>query len=227
MANTACPSCGAELRFRSVVTIYTVCSFCGSMVIRSGLTLEAIGRVASLPEDISPWQIGTTLYYGNRTFTLIGRYRVGWADGAWTEWFMDDGSTQGWLADAQGFLSVAFEHDIPPALASAPWPLLGAEITIDGKVYVVSDLKQATCLGSEGELPFAARAGLAVQYADMIGRPAGFASLEQTADGRQLFVGASVTYEELRFTNLRPIEDWIPPRQSTRLAGDPQFPPGP
>ena len=227
MVDTACPSCGAELRFRSSVSIYTVCAYCGSMVVRSGLAVEAIGRMASLPEDISPLQIGTTLIHDNRHFTLLGRYRMGWADGAWTEWFMDDGSTQGWLAHAQGFLSVAFEQTLPPALAAAPWPALGDAITVNDRVCHVTDLKLATCIGSEGELPFRAIPGRVVHYADMTGQLAGFASLEESDDGRQLYAGVNVTFDELRFDNLRPIDGWAPPLLDALRAGDPQFPPHP
>jgi hypothetical protein len=227
MADFTCPSCGGELRFRSPVSVYVVCSWCGSMVIRTGLAVEAIGRMASLPDDISPLQPGTTLQYANRQFTLMGRYRMGWADGAWTEWFMDDGTSQGWLAHAQGFLSVAFEHPMPPALAAAPWPALGDAVTVDGKVYRVSDLKQATCTGSEGELPFAAVPGRVVSYADMTGSAASFASLEQSEDGPRLYIGANVTFDELRFENLRSIEGWTAPSMGTGRAGDPQFPPPP
>jgi Domain of unknown function (DUF4178) len=226
-ASPSCPSCGAELRFRSSVSIYTVCSYCGSMVIRSGPAVEAIGKMALLPEDISPLQVGTTLIHADRHFTLLGRYRMGWADGAWTEWFMDDGSSQAWLAHAQGFLSVAFEHELPPALAAAPWPALGDELTVDANTYRVTDLKQATCIGSEGELPFAAIPGRVVHYADMTGRSAGFASLEQSDDGRQLYTGMNVGFEGLRFDNLRPVEDWTPPVAGPARARDPQFPPRP
>jgi hypothetical protein len=225
MAQFACPSCGAELRFQSSVSVYTVCASCGSMVMRTDVAVEAIGRMASLPEDISPLQVGTSLVYAGHHYTLLGRSRMGWADGAWTEWFMDDGSQQAWLTDAQGFLSVSFERPIPPDIT--PPLKLGSELTLYGNIYRVTDLKQATCVGSEGELPFAAPAGRVVHYTDMTGPFAGFAGLEESDDGRQLYVGENVTFDDLTFANLRPIEGWTLPRPGGRLAGDPQFPPAP
>jgi DNA-directed RNA polymerase subunit RPC12/RpoP len=208
----ACPSCGAELRFSAAASIYIVCSYCGSMVVRGDRTLESIGRVASLPEDISPLQIGTTLRYRDQRYTLLGRYWMGWADGVWTEWFMDDGTSQGWLAHAQGFFSVAFEHAMLPSLETAPWPAAGMEIIIDDLSYRVTDLKSAKCIASEGELPFAAKPQLMIGYADMLSSSGGFATLEETEGARSLFVGQNVDFDDLHFANLRPLEGWTPPR---------------
>jgi Domain of unknown function (DUF4178) len=218
---STCPSCGAELRFRSSVSVYAVCASCGSMVVRAGVSVEAIGQMAALPDDISPLQIGTRLVHAGRDYTLLGRVRMAWQDGAWTEWFMDTGAIQGWLTDAQGFLSVSFEQPVPSTIAASPG--LGDQITLDDRTYRVADLKQATCIGSEGELPFAAPRGRTAHYTDMVSQSAGFASLEDSDEGRQLYVGENVTFDDLRFDNLRPIDGWTRPR--TPMVGDPQLPP--
>ena len=82
-------------------------------------------------------------------------------------------------------------------------------------------------VGSEGELPFAAPAGRVVHYTDMTGPFAGFAGLEESDDGRRLYIGENVTFDDLTFANLRPVEGWTLPRPGGRLAGDPQFSPAP
>ncbi len=225
MPPSSCPSSGAAQRFRSSVSVYVVCASCGSMVVRSDVAVEAIGRMASLPDDISPLQIGTKLAHAGRLYILLGRTRMSWDDGAWTEWFMDDGTVQGWLTDAQGFLSVSFEQPLPPRLATAAWPVLGDAVTLEAKVYRVSDLKQATCIGREGELPFAAPRGRTARYADMISQSAGFASLEESGEGRRLYAGAYVSFDELHFDALRPVDGWTRPGPGD--PGDPQFPPAP
>jgi hypothetical protein len=227
MLATTCPSCGAELHFRSSVTVSAVCASCGSLVLRTDVKVEAIGAMASLPDDISPLQVGTDLTIGGRRYTILGRVRMYWADGAWNEWFMDDGATPGWLIEAQGFFSVAFPLPMPPGFATNPWPALGTAITIDGVTYHVTDLKQATCAGSEGELPFTAPRGRQVRYADLTGADGGFAGLEEAEDGRTLYVGRNIHFDDVAFNNLRGVEGWIAPAGDARLAGDPEYSPGP
>jgi hypothetical protein len=227
MPATTCPSCGTELHFRSPVAVYAVCASCGSMVVRSDVTVEAIGTMASLPNDISPLRIGTDLTIDSRRYKLLGRIRMYWADGAWNEWFMDDGAAQGWLIEAQGFLSVAFPLALPPGFATAPWPALGTEIPVDGGMYRVTDLKQATCAGSEGELPFTAPRGRQVRYADLTSEAGSFAGLEEAEDGRRLYAGRNLHFDDVAFGNLRDVEGWTPPQAGARRTGDPEYSPGP
>ena len=68
-----CPSCGAEVVFNSNHSVYAVCKYCHSMIVRHDLDVEAIGTMASLPEDMSPFQIGTEGYYQGTHFSLVGR----------------------------------------------------------------------------------------------------------------------------------------------------------
>ena len=99
-----CPSCGAEVTFQSAHTVFTVCKYCQSTLVRKDLKLEDLGKMAQLKDDPTPLQLGTS---GKRKgeFTLIGRVRVEWERGFWNEWYLrfDDGR-EGWLADAQGFI---------------------------------------------------------------------------------------------------------------------------
>lgn len=232
----SCPSCGADIPFRSSFSVYAVCASCGSTVVRGDRDVSLIGEMADLPDDVSPLQVGTGFTHAGRACTLLGRTRMGWADGAWTEWFFDGGSAQGWLTEAQGFLSVSFERPVPPELASGRLPALGALVPIGGESYRVSDLKRATCIGSEGELPFTAPRGRSATYADMVGRASvagraeagggagGFASIEDSAEGRRLYVGTYADFDGLRFTNLREVEGWTPPRHGIDASLDPSVP---
>ena len=196
------------------------------MGVRSDVSVAAIGTMASLPDDISPLRIGTGLVVDDRAYVVLGRIRMYWADGAWNEWFIDDGTTPGWLVEAQGFFSVAFPLPLPPVLVDAPWPVLGATLDLGGTIYRVSDLKEATCRGSEGELPFAAPSGRVVRYADLNSPAGGFVSLEDSDEGRRFSSGANVHGDDLGFSNLRPVEGWVEPPRRARSDGDPEFPPG-
>lgn len=231
MQKCNCPSCGAEIVFQSSVSVSCVCSYCRSLVVRHDKDLEAIGKVAELPQDISPFQLGTSGIYKNIHFSLIGRMKIGWEDGNWNEWFMytDDGK-KGWLAEAQGTLAISFEKDIPTGgtvgtvaldmLRSTSTthvnithaeavPSLGKYLIIDKKPFMVVDKKKATCIASEGELPLATPDGRTTTSIDLLGDDGAFAGIEFDASGRaRLFVGEYIEFDKLKFSNLRELEGW-------------------
>ncbi|MGI4946714.1 MAG: DUF4178 domain-containing protein [Janthinobacterium lividum] len=216
----ACPSCGAAIPFRSSVSVYAVCASCGSTVLRSDRDVHAIGSVADLPAEMTPLQVGTELEWQGARYTLAGRLRVAWQDGAWNEWFMVAGDSAGWLADAQGFLSVAFAQpmDQVPDLVAGALPAFGDTLTIAGRPFRVTDVKDAVCVGSEGELPFRAAIGRRATYLDMVDPTGGFASIEATTDGVELYRGEYVRFDALGLRNLRALDGWAPP--ANRSAPD-------
>lgn len=227
-----CPSCGAEITFQSSVSVSCVCPYCRSLVVRHDKDVEAIGKMAELPDDISPFQIGTAGKFKNVSFTLIGRMKIGWHDGSWNEWFMfsDDGR-KGWLAEAQGFLAVSFEVEggLNPdneralkehigKMENSPWDssaesssALGLLIVIQNKHFEVADVKQAECIGSEGELPFTAPKGRKTTSIDLLGKNGEFAGIEYDDSGKpRLFVGEYAEFDDLKFSNLRELPGWKP-----------------
>ncbi|MFN8550968.1 MAG: hypothetical protein U0103_05715 [Candidatus Obscuribacterales bacterium] len=68
MLTLSCPSCGANVDFKSKASLYAVCSFCKSSLVRHDVDLEKIGTVSDLVDDLSPIQIGTTGTFGNDKF---------------------------------------------------------------------------------------------------------------------------------------------------------------
>ena len=110
MTDIACPSCGAPVPFRSSLSVSAVCPYCQSLLVRNDLAVEDLGKVAALPRDMTPFQVGTDAYDGDSRITLVGRLRLGWDDGFWNEWFfVSDGGRKGWLAEAQGTFAISFE----------------------------------------------------------------------------------------------------------------------
>ncbi len=246
-----CPSCAAEVVFQSSLSVYAVCKYCNSMIVRRDVDVESIGTMAALPDDMSPLQIGTGGFYNDLRFTIIGRMKIGWDDGVWNEWFLytDDGR-RGWLAEAQGSYGISFElDDLLPEEANAsltdfilqyengsarttlsnenPDSLLnkvsgfikkkltgkiefglGKYFELNGKKLKVSDIKRATCIGSEGELPFTAPKGRQTLSVDLTGGNGEFACIEMLDGKQRIYVGNYVEWDELRCDNLRPLEGW-------------------
>lgn len=212
-----CPSCGAEVVFSSSLSVYAVCKYCSSMIVRHDLDVESIGTMAALPEDMSPFQLGSEGYYLGQHFTLVGRMKMGWEDGSWNEWFMatDDGR-KGWLAEAQGFYSICFETDAPPLdfavraiqQQKKDVAFLGSSLVLDKCKLNVVDTKKASCIGSEGELPLAAPQGRMVVSVDLMGAHGEFASVEIETGKQRAYIGRYVDWKEMRCSNIRSFDGW-------------------
>jgi hypothetical protein len=204
-----CPSCGAELVFRSRVSVCVVCSFCRTLSVRHDLDLEAHGKVALLQEDASLLQLGVRGNYKGDPFTLVGRLHLEWEDGYWDEWFADCHSGKpGWLGEAQGFYMMSFET---PSKGFDPGPgglLPGRTLQLQGKDYEVDDVKDVTCTVCEGELPFAPPLGRKYQSIDLTGPGRSFANLDSSGEGFKLYLGEYLDFDKFQFQGLRKMEGW-------------------
>jgi hypothetical protein len=214
-----CPSCAAQVVFQASLSVYAVCRYCSSMVVRRDLDVESIGSMAMLPDDMSPLQLGTGGLYRGRAFSLIGRIKASWENGFWNEWFMmlDDGCNA-WLAEAQGFYAVSFLYKEVEAKAasgkktaspkSERKPKIGSFRQFKDRRYRAVDIKEVRCVGSEGELPFSAPCGRKTTSVDYLGEDGEFACVEIDADEERIYIGHYVDWNELRCTNLRQLEGW-------------------
>lgn len=180
------------------------------MVVRHDVNVEAIGEMAALPPDLSPLRIGTKGEFDGLGFTLIGRGRLAHEEGSWSEWcaLFGDGR-YGWVAEAQGFYMVSFETPHPPEFPSKPGGLpVGRQVEIEEQTFKVVDRKETHCIGSEGELPFVAVKSRAAMSIDLTGPGGGFACAEYGDNETRFFVGRYAQYNELKFSDLRPVPGW-------------------
>lgn len=205
----SCPNCGAPLKFQSRVSIYTTCTFCRSTVVRHDMDLKTLGKVAELLNDMSPFQVGTAGRYKGKGFTLLGRVKVVYDKGMWSEWWavFDDG-TEGWLAEAQGFYMMSEAIDPGPIKSPDDLSAVGRELPIGDTTYRIDDVKQVRYAGSEGELPFIyepTKKGVSVDLRAPGGK---FASILFGMGETQLFVGHYLKFAEFQFTNLRVLDGW-------------------
>ncbi len=165
--------------------------------------------MAELPQDLSPLQIGTKGHFDGRAFTLIGRLRLHWQDGSWSEWCADFGQGKiGWVAEAMGFYMVSFEQKAAELDGMHDAPAAGTRLKIAGDSWLVNDVKRAKCIAAEGELPFAVQAGAERVGVDLTGPQGNFGSIEITAAGNTFFKGHYAQFEELNFTELRKVPGW-------------------
>lgn len=205
---------------RSAALPYVTCGYCQTLIRREGDGIEAIGKVAVLPFDVSPFQLGSAIGWRGARFTLVGRVRWGWEDGSWNEWFAEgtDGAHR-WLGEAMGSFLISEERpdllDLAPIRAfAAGEPLYpGATVMIGESLFEASDVKQATCLGSEGDLPFATAIGTAITSVDFRSPGGAALSLQREADGASAWLGEYLELGQLAPANLRAIEGWAIPAE--------------
>ncbi len=206
-----CPNCGAKVTFQSSVAVFAVCPFCRSTVVRKDVAVEQLGKMAELPPDLSPLQIGTRGSFDGQAFTLVGRVRLRWEEGSWTEWCAWFGDQRyGWVAEAQGFFMVSFEYAPPDDLPSRGDLVPGTTLTFADREYRVVDIKENHCIGTEGELPFVAAAGREGVTVDCMGDGGAFACVEYSDAGARLYLGRYARLNELEVTDLRPVPGWTP-----------------
>lgn len=207
----SCPACGGEVSFQSVSSVFSVCPYCRMMLVRSDLNIESYGKMAELPVDSSVLQIGASGKYQNKSFTLVGRLRQSWSDGFWNEWYaLFDDSSEGWLAEAQGFYMISF-----PAPELEKWAPQrgdlrpGKMIEIPQKyVLEVDDVKEATCVGAEGELPFRSPKGRKNLSVDLSGQNNLFGTIDYSEDGVRFYLGSYVDFDDLKLQGLRELNGW-------------------
>jgi hypothetical protein len=206
-----CPSCGAPVEFSSSISVFAVCSYCGSSLVRHDMNLEDLGKMAQLAEDTSPIQIGTIGKYKNLTFHVVGRVKVGWEQGEWNEWYVafEDGRF-GWLADAQGDFGVCFALNPVPAVPTADAIGVGSKVSLaEGQSFSVSDIKTAIYRGSEGELPFRAMPGRTSKSVDLNNEQGGFATIDYSEqEGVAVYVGEWLDTESFKIKKNINLNDW-------------------
>lgn len=208
MIKLNCTSCGAEVQFRSKASVFAVCSFCKSTLVRQDMNLELLGKMADLQFDMSPIQLGTSGKYEGKSFDVIGRLKVDYPDGFWNEWYtiFNDGQT-GWLAEAQGFLAICFSRNdikIPEVLNLHA----GVEVPFDDKLFRVEEKRKVTCSYSEGELPVNAVRGRESVSVDFATEHGDMATIEYAKDETRAFIGRYLDFDKFEFSSLRRIDGW-------------------
>jgi ribosomal protein S27E len=205
-----CPSCGAPVGFRSASSLYAVCEFCHSTLLRDGDDLKNLGRMAELMDDPSRIQIGSEGRFRGGHFAVIGRIQLKYDAGLWNEWhILFDDQRSAWLSEAGGEYVVSslvpVDGDLPAFEALKP----EMPVTIAGRIFFVSDLQTARCIAGAGELPFKVESGYDVNTADLCGNDR-FVTIDYSETPPLVFVGYPAQFDDLGLTNLRPGEGAAP-----------------
>lgn len=202
MAVANCPSCGGPIEFKIGSSVVVVCDYCRSVVARTDIGLQDLGKVAALVDTGSPLRRDLAGEYRRVGFRITGRTQMRHAmGGIWDEWYaaFDDGRW-GWLAEAQGRYYVTFESaatNIPPA------GTLTAGDYANG--MIVDEVGTATLISGEGEIPWRVMPGSTYEYADLSSKDNRFATIDYSEEPPLVFVGEQTSLIDLGIRiNLEP-----------------------
>ncbi|MBT7611011.1 MAG: DUF4178 domain-containing protein [Bacteriovoracaceae bacterium] len=210
MIKLNCPSCGGEINFRSKTSVFAVCGFCLSNIVRHDVDLSLLGKQSELQEDMSPITIGSLGKFNNVPFFVCGRIIVRWEDGYWNEWYITfKNGTDGWLVEAQGDFAILTAAPSSIQIPASKDVVVGNRINLGSESFVATDIKTMTCVGSEGELPFNGIEGRESVSIDLEKSDGQFATIEYNADdGMSCYLGRYISLNKLKMIGLREFEGW-------------------
>lgn len=203
-----CSACNGEINPKNRFSVLVECPYCHTTYRKVENAFTNTGKIASLPPDMSFVQVGTTGQYDGKSFTVIGRIKVGWRNGNWNEWWLQfsDDST-GWLADFIGEFCISFpgklEHQ--PKIEDLK---VDQVIDIAGTPMVITDLKKITYIGFEGELPFERQEGMSAMSIDLASQGKACAFLDNFDNNINVYIGKQVDVDELNLENIRLLDGW-------------------
>jgi uncharacterized protein (DUF983 family) len=208
MQTVSCPSCGAEVNFRSHASVMAVCEYCNTRVLKEAGAVKDLGKISSVLEDYSPIQVGTSGVLGGRNFNVVGRIQLKYDAGMWNEWYIVfDNATSGWLGDASGQYTVTMLRTPEGQLPAFEDVKPGKPYQIVGERYMAADVRTARCVGGQGELPFKVGDGWEARVADFR-RDEHFLTVDYSDDGPPLlYTGVAVTLEGMQCQLLRDVEE--------------------
>lgn len=207
-----CPGCGAPARFLWSSAVQTSCEFCKAILVRRDVNIENVGKVADLPPDASPIQIGTEGMAGNQSFQVVGRIQYAYGQGSWNEWhlILSNGSSA-WLSDAQAEYAYSVLAPAPAKLPLAGELRPGMNQVFNNVWYNVTSITRARYVGFQGELPFETWQRPSEEeflFADLRTSDARFATIDYSEDPPLFYAGSAVDFDALRLKNLREFEGW-------------------
>ncbi len=206
---TACPNCGASIRFLWAQAVQTTCTYCRAVLVRNDLDLTLVGKQANFPETGSPIQIGTEGRWNGKRFTVVGRIAYGWERGRWNEWYcrLANGES-GWLSDAQLEYAMSVEA-APGGPLPEPFSLHVGDTHIwNDRAYDVSTVTRARYLGTEGDLPFTSFSRDECVFVDLQNDAGQMATVDYSDTPPTLYLGEYCDFASLEFTGLREFEGW-------------------
>ena len=197
-----CPSCGAPFDWHSKFAEVITCESCQGVCRIHGDSVTLTGQSAKLIQSSSGLGLGVTGSYQNVAFAIVGRVRYGYPKGFWDEWCAH--TMEGdliWLTEDDGTLTKSRSRKLRKQTSDLDKVGLGRSIFIADHDYLVEEIGEAKCLGTEGQLPFSAMPGDVIQYIGLRAGRTQTGTIERYDDEVHFYEGRRVKLSELNLLN--------------------------
>lgn len=195
------------------------CASCQALLLIERGTATKVGEAGTVPFDVSPIQLGTTLLVDGKRGEVVGRERWAWDGGSWNEWLLNlPGGDHRWVAEEAGQYMVMAPVTLHAAEASKLAELggkgdaaLGQRLQVGERWFTVADIKTIRCVASEGHLPAPVPANYPRHSLDLRSAGAQVLTWQNDRNGSGCWIGQYQRLAELAPARLRELEGWGKP----------------
>lgn len=195
------------------------CASCNALLLIDRGTAAKVGESGTVPFDVSPIQLGTTLTVDGKRGEVVGRERWAWEGGSWNEWLLQlPGDEHRWVAEEAGQYMImapvklhADEARKLAELGGSGDAALGKRAQIGDRWFTVADIKTIRCVASEGHLPAAVPVDLARQSLDLRSSDSQVLTWQNDSNGPGCWIGRYQRLSELAPARLRALTGWSKP----------------
>ncbi|PWK57987.1 DUF4178 domain-containing protein [Roseicyclus mahoneyensis] len=187
----SCPNCGYGFDGLRRSTRMFDCPSCDTTLFREGDALAPIGNHGEMHETPMLIGIGDTVEAIGSRWTVLGHVRYDYGRGFWDEmWAETPDGAGAWLSIDEG--DVVIQRSLAPAAVRAGLAgelRLGVQVRIEGEVYTVTEMDEATATAFRGELPERIELGERHRFVNASGGDGTLLSGEVWDGGETWFVG--------------------------------------
>lgn len=171
-----------------MATRVVACGYCDTTQIFEDDAFRLAGKQGVMLDVPTLFKLGEAVKIDGRQMTPIGHARFSYGRGWWDEFWCETADGTIWVSVDEG--DVAIERPVPADKVPKSFEAqLGAEITIAGVRYRVTEAETAECLAVRGEFPELLEIGETHLYFDLSGPSGEIVTLEQWEDQSAWFYG--------------------------------------
>lgn len=204
-----CPECGSTIQFKNAVINHVQCESCGVLLLRQENGVLNNCSAHSIHVFVESLQVGSQGFWKDQSFTVIGRYRLWFAESAFNYWSIElqNGSVK-ILAEAYGLYAIyeLYDSDCNLSISTLNEFSFDSPISIGG-IGKIDFIRKNECRFWDGEGQFYRSETNVQNTFDAMSDNGHVVEIFQYLDKRiEVYQVFYCSFESLRLTNFRSID---------------------